>query len=237
MNTHRTFAIVADAIRFADRSAIRSTIRGAVGLALVVTALPLPAQIIDVPMPGDSRRPLTITAAFGFLGSANRNDGPSATTWYLGEAIQYKAMVDVGLRAGALGVSGSLAVQPIARSGPSVPSGSNGEIDLRQIMATFRTKDQFTAHQVIEVSMGLAQWANYRGTDVLTAEEKEARNAFALVVGYGIGFPLGNRATFVLVQEISTLWGSKEGLSPGQSRQTTNYVTRLGMRYRIRGDR
>jgi hypothetical protein len=235
VNTYRTFR------RAAGRS-LRRVAPFTLGVALTVAlaaalALPLRAQIIDVPMPNQSRRPLTITAAFGFLGSADRRDGQSGTTWFLGEAIQYKAMLDWGLRAGAIGLSGSIATQPIARSGPSVPPGSDGEIDLRQILATFRTRDQFTAHQVIEVSMGLAQWANYRGTDVLTDEEKEARNAFALVIGYGIGFPLGERATFVLVQEISTLWGSNEGLSAGQSRQTQNYVTRLGMRYRLRGDR
>jgi hypothetical protein len=214
VNTHRTFV-----------------------LALAAIALPLQAQIIEVPMPKETQRPVTVTAAFGFLGSSARNDGQSGTTWYLAETFQYKAMVDVGLRAGSLGVTGSLAVQRMGRTGGTALPGSDGEIDLRQIMATFRTRDQFTAHQVIEVSLGLAQWANYRGNEVLTDAEKEPRNAFALVVGYGIGFPLGNRATFVLVQEISTLWGPSEGLGPGQSRQVQNYVTRLGMRYRIRGDR
>ena len=215
----------------------RALRRAAPCVLAVTLALPLRAQIINVPMPNETRRPITVTGAFGFLGSSDRSDGQSGTTWLLGEAIQYKGMVDVGLRAGAFGLSGSIAVQPMARTGPGVPVGSDGEIQLRQLMATFRTRDQITAHQVIEVSMGLAQWANYRGNETLTDEEKEPRNAFALVIGYGIGFPLGNRATFVLVQEISTLWGSSEGLSAGQSRQVQNYVTRLGMRYRIRGDR
>jgi hypothetical protein len=228
VNTHRTIRLAA-----AGR-ALHLVAPYALGIAL---ALPLRAQIINVPMPNRLAPPVTITAAFGFLGSADRRDGQSGTTWFLGEAIQYKGMVDVGLRAGALGISGSFAVQPFARTGPGIPVDSDGEIELRQLMATFRTRDQFTAHQVIEVSLGLAQWANYRGNETLTAEEREPRNAFALVIGYGIGFPLGERATFVLVQEISTLWGSSEGLGPGQSRQVQNYVTRLGLRYRIRGGR
>lgn len=205
-------------------------------LGMLVAAPSLGAQIINVPMQ-ERRAPVTLTAALGFMNSASRFDGQSDTQWFLGEAMQYKLMLDYGLGAGNLGITGSLASQPIARSGPTGGPNSDGDIQLWQVMATFRTRDQRSAHQVIEVSMGLSQWANYSGTDALTAEEQEPRNAFALIVGYGIGFPFGERFSFVLVQELSTLWGSSEGLSAGQSRQVQNYTTRIGLRYRLRGMR
>jgi hypothetical protein len=104
-------------------------------------------------------------------------------------------------------------------------------------MAHFRTRDPIGAGQVIEVSAGLSQWVNYSGDDVFSAEDREARNSFTLVVGYGIAFSLGNRASIVLVQELATLWGPGEGLAANQSRQVQMYTTRLGGRFRLRGGR
>ncbi len=204
--------------------------------AFAAFAVPLDAQIIDVPMPGDVGRPVTISASFGFLTSAARDDGATQTRWFLGEAIQYKASVDVGLRAGALGLTGSIATQPMQRSGLGVTPGSTGHIQLRQLLATFRTRDQLGAHQVLEVSAGLAQWGGYSGNDAVT-DDDVARNAFALIVGYGFGFSLGDRASLTVVQELSTLWGPGEGLAANQSRQMQLYTTRLGLRYMIRGSR
>jgi hypothetical protein len=196
------------------------------------------AQIINVPTPRQvGTRPVTLTASFGFLQSQSRNDGQSGTGWILGEALQWKAMADVGLKSGGLGVTVSLASQPIQRIGGSAGAGSDGTIDLRQVLATFRTRETEGAHQIIEASVGLSQWANYRGTDVLTAEEREARNALTLGIGYGIGFTFGQRGTIFVMQDLATLWGSREGLSASQSRQVQQYTTRLGVRYRIRGMR
>lgn len=228
MKTTRTHAIPARARGVASSVAI---------LLLVGATAPLRAQIINVPMPGEAARPVTLSASFGFLQSGDRVDGKSGTSWYLGEAIQYKAMVDLGLRAGGLGITGSLARQPLQRVGGAATPGTVGEIDLRQLMAHFRTRDPIGAGQVIEVSAGLSQWVNYSGEDTFTAEDREARNAFTLVVGYGIAFSLGDRASIVLVQELATLWGPGEGLAANQSRQVQMYTTRLGGRFRLRGGR
>ncbi len=208
----------------------------ALAFAALLTA-PLGAQIIHVPSPSSSSRPITATLSFGFLQSQSRVDGQSGTFWNLGEAIQYRATVDVGLRSGGLGLTGSIASLPISRTGGAVPLGSDGEIQLRQLLATFRTREMQGAHQIIEVGLGLAQWANYSGTDVLSADEQKTRNALALSIGYGIGFTLGDRAALFVIQDAATLWGSGEGLSAGQSRQVQQYTTRVGLRLRVTGSR
>lgn len=218
------------------RAPLRSAPRLA-ALALLVASAPLSAQIIKVPSPAEGGPPISVTATFGFLQTQSRFDGQSGAFWSLGEALVYRASVDLGIRAGAIGVTGSIASVPIRRSGGGAPSGSNGDIQLRNLLATFRTVEAQGFHQIVEVSMGLAQWAGYSGTDLLTAEEQKARNAFALVVGYGFGFSIGERAAFTLVQDYATLWGSAEGLPSGQSRSVRQYITRVGLRYRIRGQR
>jgi hypothetical protein len=205
--------------------------------ALVLCASPAGAQIISVPAPDQTRRPISATAAFGFLQTQSRFDGQSGVGWSLSEALQYRASVEYGLRSGSLGLAGSLASVPIRRVGGTAPVDSRGDIQLRQILATFRTNEQEGAHQILELGLGMSQWANYSGTDQLTDDEAAARNAFTLVVGYGFGFTLGDRAAIMLVQDMATLWGSKEGLPSGESRQVRQYTTRVGLRYRLVGRR
>ncbi len=205
--------------------------------ALCVAAVPARAQIISVPAPDEARRPVAASATFGFLQTESRFDGQSGVLWSLGEALQYRATVELGLRSGSLGVAASLANVSIRRQGGTAPVNSSGDIQLRQLLGTFRTPESEGAHQVIEVGLGLSQWANYSGTDQLTADEAKPRNAFTLVVGYGFGFTVGERASLLLVQDVSTLWGSKEGLPSGTSRMVRQYTTRVGMRYRFLGRR
>ncbi len=206
-------------------------------LAALVLAAPLHAQIINVPKPSETGRPVAVAVSAGFLQSQNRVDGQSRTVWFLGEAVQYRASVEVGLRSGSLGLAATTATLPIQRSGGTLPGGSDGDIDLRQYLATFRTRETEGAHQILDLGVGMAQWTNYRGTDALTPEEAKARNAFALVVGYGFGFTIGERASLMLVQEFASLWGSGEGLQAGESRLVRQYTTRLGFRYRFVGAR
>lgn len=222
-----------------QRSLVRRALPVALASALLLAPLvsPLAAQIIRVPTESNSGPPIHLSATFGFLQTQNRFDGQSGTFWTLGEALAYRASLDLGLRAGALGVTAGLASVPLRRSGGTAVPGSSGDIQLRQYLATFRTVEAQGFHQIVEVSMGLAQWTGYSGSDVLTADEEKARNAFALVVGYGFGFSLGERAAITLVQDYTTLWGSAEGLPSGQSRSVRQYTTRVGLRYRLRGQR
>jgi hypothetical protein len=204
------------------------------GLALcsLAAALPLDAQLIRVPSPDESKRPVSVSLSAGYFLTQDRFDGQSGVQWQLGDGYQYRAAVDVGLRSGALGLTGTVATIPIRRDGD--PS-SDGDITLRQFLATFRSPQGSGFSQVIEVSAGLSQWANYSGGDVLSDEEKEPRNALTFVIGYGFGFPVGSRATVTLVQDYATVIGSGEGLPPGAKRSQEQFTTRLGLRYRIRG--
>ncbi len=208
-----------------------------VAVVAAVVATPVAAQLIKVPAPREATRPVTLSATVGFLQSQGRVDGQSGAIWYLGEAVQRRVSLDIGLRSGALGVALADARLPLSRSGGSAQPNSDGNIAQRSYLVTFRSRETEGAHQIVELAGGLSHWADYRGTDPLTADEATARNALTLVVGYGFGFTVGQRATLTLVQDYATLWGPGEGLRAGETRAVRQYVTRVGIRYRFTGTR
>lgn len=208
-----------------------------VAVVAAVVATPAAAQLIKVPPPREATRPVTLSATLGILQSQGRVDGQSGAIWYLGEAVQRRVTLDVGLRSGAIGVSLADARLPLSRSGGSATATSDGDIAQRSYLVTFRSRETEGAHQIVELAGGLSQWADYRGTDPLTTEEAKARTALTLVVGYGFGFTLGKRAALTLVQDYTTLWGPGEGLRAGETRAVRQYVTRIGVRYRFTGTR
>ncbi len=201
---------------------------------LVLAATPLDAQLIHVPKPDESGRVLTVAADVGLLFSDGRYDAVEGRYWSLGEALIYRGAVDLAINAGAIGFAASLATVPISRSGIA---GSDGDIQFRQFVATFRSPESPSFHQLIEISGGLAQWASYSGTDALSAEEKKTRNAVVFGIGYGFAFPIGSRATFTFVQDAGLVIGSSKDLPARESRTQRQYTTRLGLRVRARGSR
>jgi hypothetical protein len=203
--------------------------------ALVATA-PLGAQIIRVPERTEGGRPVHASAGVGFLDSQGRYDGPSGTYWSLGQGFQLRGSVAVGFRVGAFGVAASQASLPVVRTGGSEGT-LRGDVDLRMFLVTFRTPETDRVHQIIEVSTGLAQWADLRGDGTITPGEEDARNAWALLVGYGIGIPLGSAASITIVQDLGTIVGSKSGVPAGTTRVVRQYTTRLGFRLRLAGAR
>lgn len=213
------------------------TTRILAALLLALGAQPLAAQILRVPEQANRQRPISIGVSIGFLQTQDRYDGQSGTYWRLGEGFTYRAAVDYGVRMGAFGVAASMASLPISRSGGSASPGSDGDIQLRQYLATFRSPEAQGFFQVVEIGLGLGQWTSYSGNEVLTEDEQKARNALALQFGYGIGFRVGDRMAITLVQDAGTLIGSKEGLPSGASRAVSQYTTRLGARLRLSGGR
>jgi hypothetical protein len=204
-------------------------------LALVAAlGAPLAAQLIRVPMPGEAARPISASPSAGYLLTGSRYDGVSGRFWSLGDGVQYRGTVELGTRSGAIGLTGTLASVPVSRSGVS---GSDGDIVLRQLLLTFRSPEGQSFYQIFEAGAGLSQWASYSGTDVLSAEDRKARNGLAIMIGYGFGFALGERMSFNVVQDASTSIGSGEGLPAGERRSQQQYITRMGLRYRFTGAR
>lgn len=200
--------------------------------ALLVGARPVSAQILKVPAPVEARIPLALSAGFGFLQTAGRFDGTSQTFWSLGDGLQYRASLDLGLRSGSFSVAGTTAKVPIRRS-----NGPLGEIEMRQYLATFRTPETEGPHQILEVGAGMSQWLNYTGPEQLTAVEAKPVNALTLTIGYGFGFTVGKRLSVMFVQDMGNLWGPKKDLAGGESRLQRQYITRLGARYLFSGTR
>jgi len=123
---------------------IRATVTCVLGVAT-----PVAAQLIKVPAPREATRPVTLSATVGFLQSQGRVDGQSGTVWSLGEAVQRRVSLDVGLRSGALGVAKVDARLPLSRSGGSAPSSSDGDIAQRSYLVTFRSRETEGAHQIV----------------------------------------------------------------------------------------
>ncbi len=71
-----------------------------VAVVAAVVATPAAAQLIKVPPPREATRPVTLSATLGILQSQGRVDGQSGAIWYLGEAVQRRVPLDVGLGAG-----------------------------------------------------------------------------------------------------------------------------------------
>jgi hypothetical protein len=203
-------------------------------VALAAAPAATQAQLIRVPMSDQRRLPVSVTASAGYFFTQDRFDGISGLTWFLGDAWQYRLGADVGLRAGSIGVAGTVASVPIQR-GASL--ASNGTIQLRQLLATFRSPEPQSFGQVIELGVGVSQWTDYSGTDVLTDEDAATRNAFAIALTYGFSMPLGKRFAAQLAQDYTTAIGSREGLPAGARRSQEQYTTRIGLRWKATGVR
>lgn len=214
------------------RRGVPAAILGLLAAALLLPPSTLDAQLIKVPMADERSMPISVHAAAGYFLTQNRFDGISGQNWYFGDAWQYRAGVDLGLRSGSVGVSGTLATVPLQRGNSTA---SRGEIQLRQLLATFRSPEPRAFGQVFEIGLGLSQWADYSGTDTPTGDDAKARNAFAIAIGYGFLMPLGNRFALTLVQDYTTAIGSAEGLPPGARRSQEMYTTRIGLRWRATG--
>lgn len=199
-----------------------------------LAAAPLDAQLVRVPPPTESNRVFTVSGDVGLLSTGSRYDAIDGANWAFGEAIAYRAGVDIALSAGSIGVTGTTARVPMYRTGFL---NSDGDITFRQLAATIRSPEGRGAHQLIEITVGWAQWADYSGTDVITAESEKARNAAILAIGYGFAFPIGSRVTFTFVQDAGLLIGSGEDIPANASRTQTQYHTRIGLRLRVKGAR
>lgn len=206
-----------------------------VGLAALLALAPAAgAQLIKVPMDDARAHPVSVTASFGYFVPQNRLDGVSGLPWYHGDALQYRVNADVAFSMGSFGVAGAVATVPLQRGNSTA---SNGEIQMRHVLATFRSPEPRSFGQVIEIAAGLSQYANYSGTDVVTGDDAKPRNAFAISLGYGFVIPLGTQFGVTLMQDYVTAIGSRNGLPAGARRSQEQYTTRLGLRWRALGAR
>jgi hypothetical protein len=190
------------------------------------------AQLIHVPEEDSFGRTITLTGGAGLLIVGSRYDASEGARWRMGEAIQMRGALDVAMRSGSLGLVATLATVPMVRS---TSPANRGEIQLRQLMLSFRSPASDGFHQTLEVSGGWSQWASYRGDDVLSAEQKKARNGLAVMLGYGAAFPIGSRVTFSFAQDIGAIIGSGKDLPVGESRSQSIYQTRLELRIKLSG--
>lgn len=206
-------------------------------IALVLIHSPAAGQIIKVPESSGSAVPIYASAEVGFLSSQGRFDPASGTYWRLGQGLQFRGSIAAGFRTGAFGLAVSQASLPVGRSPVGAPA-INGDVDLRMFLATFRTNETRSVHQILEVSTGLAQWTNLTApAGQALATDDDDRNAWVFLIGYGFGIPLGSSASITIMQDMGTVVGTGSGVTAGQSRITRQYTTRLGLRVKLSGQR
>jgi hypothetical protein len=204
----------------------------AVAIAIVLAAPLADAQVLPVP------RRSTTPAAWASLSAGllqfDRNivDGRTQSVWNFSTALQYRGTLemDVG-NFGAVGVVAGLADAPLIYAGSQCPAGCDAHAKIWTIMAGFHMGGGAGFHQIIDLSAGTTVYRDFTADDGGTSLEPESPDTdISLSVGYGFGWGFGNRMQLMLVQDAAYILHQREGLSGGQDSNSTQYITRLGLR-------
>ena len=202
----------------------------------VLLAAPLAdAQVLPVP------RRSTAPIAWGSLSVGmiqfDRTivDGRTESTWDFATTIQYRGSLekDVG-NSGGVGIVIGLADAPLTYRSAAVPECSTGcdaHAKIWTIMGGFHMGGGIGFHQIIELSAGATIYRDFAADegDVSLPPESPDKD-ISLSVGYGFGWGFSERMQLMLVQDASYSLHQRDGLSGGQSSNSTQYITRLGVR-------
>lgn len=217
-------------ITFADRRVLRGA--GAVALAIVgAIAQPrsAPAQITRLPHSG---APVAwASLGIGYLNPQPINDGSTQTRWAFGSTAQLRGSLELQLRSdAAVGLVGAWSRMPLSYQTAS--SAVDAHAESRSLMALFRIGGGTGLHQIIELTAGVVQFANFEQdhTGDRLAPERADTDA-ALAAGYGFGYPLARRLHLTLVQEFMIVIHQNDGLPNDTRRSSQQQTLRLGLRY------
>jgi len=185
------------------------------------------------------------------------DDGTTDSEWSFATAPQLRASLERVWRGGTTyGVTGSYARPSLdyARRAPVAPVGGiaatqpqtvDAGASLTSVGALVRVGGGTGLHQVIEVSVGARRYGGFRSDrDVACDEAGGCRRDlppadgdldFTSALGFGFGYPLGQRLAVSLVQDAEFTFhqrarGPESGADGGIHR---SYVTRLGIRYGV----
>ena len=207
----------------------------AVTIAFLLAAPLASAQVIQVP------RRSSIPAAWGSLSAGllqfDRTilDGRTESTWDFGSTIMYRGSLemDVG-NSGAVGVVIGLADAPLTyRSATALGclSGCDAHAKIWSLNAGFHMGGGTGFHQIIDLSAGALIYRDFTRDDGDASLPPESPDTdVSLSIGYGFGWGFGPRMQLMLVQDASYSLHQRDGLSGGQSSNSTQYITRLGLR-------
>lgn len=205
----------------------------------LLTAAPAAAQVIRFPTRQDPSAWASLSA--GVLQFQEVvDDGTTETAWNFETTAQLRASLERSRGGGtSYGVVGTYA-RPSLCYTQAVGGGglvnTNATATVSSVSAVFRAGGGAGLHQVIEVSGGARY---YSGFDASGASQGAGRlrpdgdwDPIASL-GFGFGYPLGQRAAVTLVQDAEFVFhqrdeGATSGFNGGIHR---SYVTRLGARF------
>ena len=212
----------------------------------LVSALPLVAAVAAVAeaqvvrLPQRSREPaLWASASAGYLQMNSVWDGRTSTIWSFGDGIQGRGSLEYAIGgSSSLGVVGTFARLPLrfaegvssSGGGASATSVTDAHADVRSLHLGFHAGGGLGFHQVIQVSLGVTNFANFRrdSDDAAIGPRGDTDLSFAL--GYGFGFSLGTRLHVFVVQDYASSIHQDDNLPNDARRSATQYTTRLGVR-------
>lgn len=202
----------------------------------VLLAAPLAdAQVIRVP------RRSNVPVAWGSLSAGllqfDRSiiDGRTESVWDFGSTIQYRGSIemDVG-NSGGVGMVVGLADAPLTYRTEGVTEclgGCDAHAKIWTIMAGFHMGGGTGFHQIIDLSAGATIYRDFEADETGTPLPPESPDKdITLAIGYGFGWGFNERMQIMLVQDASYSLHQRDGLSGGQSSNSTQYITRLGLR-------
>ena len=207
-------------------------------LAALAPAAAAGAQVVRLPQ--RSREPaLWASLSAGYLQMNSVWDGRTSSIWGFGDGVQGRASLEYAIGSGSsLGVVGSLARLPlrfaegVSSSGgvTSATSVSDAHADVRSLHLGFHAGGGTGFHQVIQVSLGVTNFANFRRDDDDAKLGPSGDTDFSFAVGYGFGYSLGARLHVFVVQDYASSIHQDDNLPNDARRSTTQYTTRLGVR-------
>ena len=211
---------------------VQSSLARVLAVALGVTMLTADAAAQILQLPGQRRDAVWVTAWAGYYDPGSFADGRTNTDWLFSDGLGWRASVEYGIGGGsAIGILGTFARMPLeVRSRVGAPS-READGDIRSLQALFHAGGGTGLHQVIEVSVGVLEFRNFRAKDngeALGPPDGDRDLTFGL--GYGFGYGISRRAQIALVQDFGYTFHQRDGLPASSSRTTMNRSTRIGLR-------
>ena len=193
------------------------------------------AQIVRAPASSD---PLFfVSAGVGLLGVADVVDGRTQSRWGFSEGLQYRGSAEVAIgRGSSVGAVVTYARLPLTYLTDDESNPCALRCDAHATMWTvagaFHAGGGVGLHQVIDATIGVASFTDFRADD---GEEEELPPAegdrdFLFTVGYGFGWGFSPRLSLSLVQEFGITLHQRDGLSGGQSSMTQQRAFRVTVR-------
>ena len=203
----------------------------AVVLGLSLSAGVAPAQIIqDRGIRSADPRAWT-SLSVGWMSQGSLCDSDSNACWNFGSAPQFRGTLDMAMGRGAsLGVAATTAKVPLVYNGGIGTNGCascDADANVSQYLATLHIGGGAGFHQVIDASVGMTVFSNFRSTSGSRLGGK-AVSDFGFSVGYGFGYATSDRIQIMIVQDYGLIIHKRQ---PGTTNNTAEQrTTRIGVR-------